>query len=57
MIIWRIIDSFSLIWALMINALGFTAQLFQNLYTLQKQQSVFFLRDAIILGYHYFHKI
>jgi hypothetical protein len=41
MINWRVINSLSLIWALIFNALGIITPLFRKLNTLHKLQGVF----------------
>ena len=45
MINWRVINSLSLIWALIINALGITTYFSLNLGTLLEQQGVLFSAD------------
>jgi len=54
---WRVINSLSLVWALIINALGIFTLFFQNLNTLHKQQGVLFSASCNYPRKHYFLKI
>jgi len=54
---WRGILSLSLVWALIINALGINTHLFRDLNTLQKLQGVLFCARCNYPRYHHFLKI
>jgi len=43
---WRVINSLSLIWALIINALGIITLFFRNLNTLHNRQGVLFFESS-----------